>query len=95
MSALLIPGIVKISIQIDYGYYQQMIAAGYQTLHLKGLITDDSALNAQIVQKAIEQTVQKLIDVAFMTGQPEQLLELLRENVEKEHDKQRNSFLAL
>jgi len=95
MSSLLIPGIVKISIQIDYGFYQQMIAAGYQTLHLKELRTGDNALNAQIIQKAVEQTVQDLINAAFMTGQPEQLLELLRENVEKEHERQRISFLTL
>jgi predicted nuclease of predicted toxin-antitoxin system len=95
MSSLLIPGIIKIFIQIDYGFYQQMIAAGYQTLHLKKLITNDTTLDAQIIQKAVEQTVQDLINVAFMTGQPEQLLELLRENVEKEHERQRISFLTL
>lgn len=95
MSSIAIPGIVKISIQIDYGFYQQMIAAGYQTLHLKGLMTKDNALNAQIIQKAVEQTVQDLINAAFMAGQPEQLLELLRENVEKEHEKQGIKFVTL
>ena len=95
MAAIMIPGIVNISIRVDFDFYQQLLSIGYKTLHLKGFVTHDSAQNAQIVQRAIERTIQKIMDAALETSQPEQLFEVLRENIEREHERQRGNLLAL
>ncbi|HEC64238.1 hypothetical protein LCGC14_2762730 [marine sediment metagenome] len=91
-----IPGITRVAIRINYGLYQRMETVAYQTLHTRGLVTTRNRQHdIQVVREAIEQTIQDLIDAAFMTNNPEQFLELLRENVEKAYGKRRGNLLAL
>lgn len=95
MAHIEIPGITMVAIRINYSLYSRMESVAYQTLHTRNLLSGHPNHDSQTVREAIERTVQDLIDSAFTTSNPEQFLELLRENVEKAHDKRRGDLLTL
>lgn len=94
MSHIEIPGITRVVVQINYGLYSRMETVAHQTLHTRELRTNRQH-DILVVREAVEQTIQDLIDAAFMTDNPEQFLELLRENVGKAYEKRRGNLLTL
>ncbi len=85
MPILDIPGIVRLSVKLDYGRYQQFMTVVYQLLHKENLSSKQSDVNNRIVAAAIERTVQDLMEAAIVSSNPDSLIELLEENARVAH----------
>ncbi len=88
-----IPGIVRVSIKIDYNQYQQFMTIAYHFLDTEGMLSPQSDFNNRVVEAAISQTIQDMVGATFVSAEPETVIELLKENTRLEHKKLASKFL--
>lgn len=88
-----IPGIVRISIKIDYNQYQQFMTVAYHFLDTEGMLAPQGDFNNRVIEAAISQTIQDMVEAAFISSKPETVIDLLKENVRIEHKNLKQKFI--
>lgn len=96
MSPLIeIPGIVRITVDIEYGRYQQFITIVHSFLRQEKLLRNESDFNNRIVSSTIERTIQDIVNSALVAVKPTDLIRLLEKNSRVEHKNLSEKFLFL